>query len=143
MDFTTLPPFIATAIVAGLVFASLVSIAGFAHICINIWFKLKRRPSIDETLKDIPSKHDLKATEDRLRADIDEVDQRCTDEIRRMRSYNSRTSSEIFDLIRSEHDKYEESLKTFSNATNRELNTLSKEVGKLTGHLESQQKSKP
>jgi len=100
---------------------------------------------MQEALKHVPTKDDLRQTENRLRADIDEVDARCTEEIRRMRSYNSKTTGAIFDLIRNQGTKSDESARqqneSFSNtitSVNRELNTLSKEVGKLSGLVESQ-----
>lgn len=146
MDFTDLPPFLVSALVAGLVLAALASLAGFAYLCICIWDKLKQKPTLQEALKDVPTKGDLKATEDRLRADIDEVDERTTEEIRRMRSYNSRTTGEIFDLIRNQNTKAEElsrlqndSFSKTITSVNRELNTLSKEVGKLSGLVEAKQ----
>lgn len=150
MDIDSLPPFLVTALVSGLVLASLASLAGFAYLCIGIWDKLKSKPTMQEALKDVPTKDDLRQTEDRLRADIDEVDTRCTEEIRRMRSYNSKVTGELFDLMRGQNQKFEEvirsqgerfteSLTLQSKSTNRELNDLSKEVGKLSGLLESQQ----
>ena len=149
MDLSTIPTFVITAVILGLVFGSLASIAGFAYVCICIWDKLRRRPSIDETLREIVTKPDLHQAETRLRADIDEVDIRCSKEIGKVRSYNSRATGEMFDLMRSQNEKFTEGLRlqnetfTYSmgkhnTATNKELNTLSKEVGKLSGILEAQ-----
>jgi hypothetical protein len=148
MILDQLPPYIATALVLGLVFAALTSLAGFAYLCIAIWDKLKAKPSLQETLATLVTKDDLlviqadvqaeiSKVESRTKKDIDVVDERLSKQLRDMQGYNLKIQGELFTLLRTQNEKFEQSLAAYNHSVNRELNTLSKEVGKLSGLIQT------
>lgn len=113
---------------------------------VSIWHKVKREPPIEQTLAQLVKKPDLLRTEEtlkaeiasgdeRLREEINEVDERQTAEVRAMRSYNSKATGEIFNLIRNQSEKTSGEIGKLTASINKEFTTLNRELGELKGEI--------
>ena len=140
MDISNLPPELLTPIVIGLVFAALASIAGFALMALSIWEKLRRKPSVDVTLAGHATKLELHSAEERLSNRIVIVDRRITHELEKLHEERKKTDGQLFDLIRQQNKDLRDQIEASQVGTNRELNSVAKEVGRLIGVVEALQK---
>lgn len=85
----------------------------------------KRKPSIDETLRKYYVSHE--EFEQHVNTERDEF-RRHEDEIKSIRSYNAKTTREIFDELR-----------RMNTGFNRELQDINKAIGRIEGILEKKE----
>lgn len=112
----------------GIFVLTLGALLGIISSAVSIWHKLKRTPPIDEVLRSNYitrsefNQHIAEAREhfNRLEDDIN----RLENDIKSMRSYNAKTTRELFDEIR-----------RMSQSFNKELQDINKAIGSIEGYL--------
>ena len=140
MDLANLPPEQAAAATTGLVFAALTAIGGFVLICLSIWDKFRRKPSVDVSLAGLATKGELKGTKVDLTDDINKVETRLSLKIEANQAERSRRDGKLFDLIRDTDSELRELIETKFSASTKEMGDINKEIGRLVGLLEAQRK---
>ena len=82
------------------------------------------------------NKADLHSLKGHLQQEIRDLDKRHSEEIKSSRSYASRTTAEIYDLIRQNTAATNTAIDRLKDSLRSEFNSLSKEIGKLQGKVE-------
>lgn len=140
MDFSNIPPELFTPITIGLLVGALTALATFALVCLNIWDKIRRKPSVDVSIAGLATKTELKDARNEINIDLKSLDERLSAELKKDRKDRSDRDGELFKLIRDTKSDLQKEFSTAQSSTNRELNQISKEIGKLAGILEGMQK---
>lgn len=140
----SLPPALLWPVVIGVVVIVIVALLKGVESGVSIWRNTRPDPPIARQLGNLATKGDVQAVDSRMQGSlkemegrvntrIDEIDTRQTEEIRRMRSYNSKTTGEIFDLIRQRDTWLAERMEKMEKSTQNEFKAIAKEIGQLQG----------
>lgn len=145
--FTIVPPAAIWAAIIGLFIAVFFFLLKGIESGVVIWRHTRKTPPVEEVIAELATKNDIqgvrgsiKEAEVRLNTRIDELDQRQSEEIRRMRSYNSDTTSEIFETIRTSTELVATRLETATTSIQAELRSMNKDLGRLQGQNEQRGK---
>ena len=120
MDVNSVSPEI---IYVGVVFMALGAIISVIRNAAGIWDIYRRKPAIDETLrKDFLCRNDFELHEARN----DREFAKLQEDIRAMRSYNAKTTREIFEEIRK-----------LNTTVNKEFQDFNKSIGRIEGEIKT------
>lgn len=79
----------------GMVLVSLIAILNLANVAVNIWAKTRRRPPIDQTLRDYVRRDEF----EKLREEMRDNDRQIFDLLRRQQTRNMESITRLSDQL--------------------------------------------
>ena len=107
----------------GILVVTLCTLLGGAYCVVSIWDKVRRKPTIEQTLlSDYISREEYKHSIGEIRDDIARIES----DLKTQRSYTAKITREIFDELRK-----------INASLNKELQGMNRSLGEIEGKLES------
>ena len=106
----------------GILVVTLCTLLGGAYCVVSIWDKVRRKPTIEQTLSGFISREEYRQNISEIRDDIARIE----NDLKTQRSYTAKTTREIFDELRK-----------INASLNKELQGMNRSLGEIEGKLES------
>lgn len=122
----------------GLLIGGLVTIAMLANTIDAMFQRHRRQPSLDKELSDFAKKSDLAPmftglAEAARRTELQTLERKVSDELAAMRSYNTKTTRELFLAIEGSSREMRDKIDILRGTISAEFQTLYRALGKVEG----------